>query len=252
MPPEPQPGRNWFAQGGRAYARFRPEYPAPLASFLATAATRHRLAVDVGCGNGQLTQLLAPHFDKVIGLDPSADQIANIVPHERIAYQCAAAEQLPLADGCADLITAAQAAHWFQLPAFYQEAQRVAAPGCVLALISYGVLHLEPALDPRFQQFYWDEIGPFWPPERKLVDTGYATIDFPFEELAAPTLEIRVQWHLTEFLGYLLTWSAVRSAQEAGREEVLMAFADQIAKSWGDSNTRRSVAWPIHMRIGRL
>lgn len=247
-----KPTRNWFEQGGRAYARFRPEYPPQLAALLASMAPTNRLAVDVGCGNGQLTQLLAPHFNKVVGLDPSADQIANIIPNERITYQCAPAECLPLADGSASLITAAQAAHWFNLPTFYQEVRRVAEHGCALALISYGVLNLEPALNERFQRFYWDEIGPYWPPERKLVDTGYATIDFPFDEWVAPSLEIKVHWHLSEFLGYLLTWSAVRSAQETGREEILLNFADDISAAWGDENIRREVAWPINMRIGRL
>ena len=121
----------------------------------------------------------------------------------------------------------------------------------MLALIIYGVLNLDAALNERFQTFYRDEIGPYWPPERKLVDTGYATIDFPFEELAAPPMEIRVDWHLPEFLGYLLTWSAVRRAHEAGHEALLLNFADDIAALWGDGNTRRAIAWPINMRIGR-
>lgn len=244
--------KNWFDQGGRAYARFRPEYPSQLADFLASAAPDQRLAVDVGCGNGQLTQLLAPHFDSVTGIDPSADQIANITADARIAYLCAPAERMPVADRCASLITAAQAAHWFDLPRFYQEVRRVGIPGGVLALISYGVLELEPLLNQRFQRFYRDEIGPYWPPERKLVDSGYATIDFPFDEFKAPPLTIRLEWRLTEFLGYLLTWSAVRSAREAGREDVLMTFASDLADAWGDENTRRPVTWPINMRIGRL
>lgn len=252
MQDDTNPTRNWFEQGGRAYARFRPEYPPQLAAFLASIAPDTRMAVDVGCGNGQLTQRLAAHFDAVIGLDPSADQIANIVPGERITYQCAPAEQLPLANGSASLITAAQAVHWFDLPRFYGEARRIAAPGCVLALISYGVLKLEPALDERFQRFYRDEIGPYWPPERKLVDTGYATLDFPFEELAAPLLEMRAHWRLSEFLGYILTWSAVRRAKEAGREDVLLGFANDIASAWGDESVRRAIAWPINMRVGRL
>lgn len=242
--------RNWFDGGGRAYARFRPEYPPALADFLAAAAPARDLAVDVGCGNGQLTRLLAPHFTQVVGLDPSADQIANAAPDARIDYRCAPAERLPLADASADLVTAAQAAHWFDLPAFYDEVRRVGRPGAVVALVSYGVLRLEPPLDARFQAFYRDEIGPYWPPERKLVDTGYATIDFPFAEIARPALEIRVAWHLSEFLGYVQTWSAVRSAQEAGRDGLLMAFANDLADAWGDPDTRRPVAWPINMRIG--
>jgi SAM-dependent methyltransferase len=252
MPTDARPARNWFDQGGRAYARFRPEYPQALAAFLATAAPDDRLAVDVGCGNGQLTQLLAPYFDRVVGLDPSADQIANAVPNARIHYECAPAERLPVPDASASLVTAAQAAHWFDLPAFYREVRRIAVPGAIVALVSYGVLNLEPALDRRFQAFYRDEIGPYWPPERKLVDTGYATIDFPFEELAPPSLDIRVEWHLSEFIGYVLTWSATRSAREAGRDALLMAFFDDIAALWGDPNAKRPVSWPINMRIGRV
>lgn len=244
--------RNWFDAGGQAYARFRPEYPRELAQFLADVAPDRRLAVDVGCGNGQLTGLLAPCFERVVGLDPSADQIANAPPGDKIDYQCAPAEQLPLPDASASLITAAQAAHWFDLPAFYREVRRVGAPGAVLALVSYGVLSLEPALDARFQCFYRDEIGPFWPPERKLVDSGYATINFPFAEVAYPALEIRLDWRLDEFLGYLGTWSAVRSAREAGRADLLLAFARDIGAAWGDPHTKRPIAWPISMRIGHL
>ena len=252
MTTDTTPARNWFDQGGRAYAQFRPEYPRQLAAHLASLAPDKALAVDVGCGNGQLTQLLAPYFGKVVGLDPSADQIANAVPNERIDYRCAPAEQLPLSDASAGLISAAQAAHWFDLPAFYREVRRVAMPGAILALVSYGVLKLEPALDERFQRFYWEEIGPYWPPERKLVDTGYATIAFPFEELAPPALEIRLDWQLSEFLGYLTTWSAVRSAREAGKEELLVGFANEFAALWGDPNIRRPISWPINMRIGRV
>jgi len=244
--------QNWFDQGGEAYARFRPEYPPELAACLASMVPEKRLAVDVGCGNGQLTRLLAPHFDSVIGFDPSADQIAHTTPNERITYQCAQAEQLPLADGSANLITAAQAAHWFDLPAFYREVRRAGIPGGALALVSYGVLNLEPELDERFQKFYWEEIGPYWPAERKLVDTGYKTLDFPFDEELAPSMEIRLDWRLPEFLGYLLTWSAVRRAREAGREDLLLSFVDDITQAWGDDDRRRTVTWPINMRVGRL
>lgn len=244
--------RNWFDQGGSAYARFRPEYPPALADFLASTVADTRLAVDVGCGNGQLTQLLAPHFAHVVGLDPSADQIANAVPHARIDYRVAPAEHLPLDAGSADLICAAQAAHWFDLPKFYDEVRRVAAPGAVVALISYGVMRLDAALDARFQAFYRDEIGPYWPPERRLVDSGYAGIAFPFDEFSGPALDIRVDWDLAEFMGYVSTWSAVRRATEAGRTDLLDAFGADIAAAWGDDATRRAIAWPISMRIGRV
>lgn len=244
--------RNWFDQGGQAYARFRPEYPTELASYLASLAPDRLLAVDVGCGNGQLTRLLAEHFDAVVGFDPSADQIAHTAPQQNVNYACAPAEGLPLLDRSASLITAAQAAHWFDLPRFYAEVRRVAEPNAILALISYGVLRLDVALGERFEQFYWQEIGPYWPAERKLVDSGYATLDFPFAEFPGPDIAIRLEWNLEEFLGYVSTWSAVRSAREAGREDLLHDFAADMAGHWGDPATRHLVSWPINMRIGRV
>lgn len=252
MPTERPGTRNWFDGGGLDYARFRPEYPPQLADFLAAAAPGRQLAVDVGCGSGQLTQLLARHFDRVVGVDPSADQIANAVPDARIEYRLGPAERLPVPDAAAGLVTAAQAAHWFDLPAFYGEVRRIAQPGAILALVSYGVMQLDPALDARFQAFYRDEIGPYWPAERKLVDSGYATIAFPFDEFAAPALDIRVDWDLDGFLGYVGTWSAVRSAREAGQGRLLLAFADDVARAWGDPGARRPIRWPVNMRIGRV
>ena len=183
---------------------------------------RPGLAVDAGCGNGQLTSLLARHFDRVTGLDPSTD-----------------------------LITAAQAAHWFDLPRFYDEVRRIAMPQAIVALIRYGVLRLEGDLDGRFARFYWQEIGPYWPAERKLVDTGYADLPFPFEEQVVPALEIRKAWTLQELLGYISTWSAVRSIREAGREDILQRFAEDLATLWGDPSRRREVRWPINMRLGK-
>ncbi|MBD7976174.1 class I SAM-dependent methyltransferase [Serpens gallinarum] len=244
--------KNWFEQGGQAYARFRPEYPPELAAYLASVAPDRRLAVDVGCGNGQLTKHLAAHFSTVVGLDPSGDQITHAVPQENVSYDSAPAEALPLPGRCASLITAAQAAHWFDLPKFYSEARRVAVPNAILALISYGVLCLGGPLGARFEQFYCHEIGPYWPAERKLVDSGYATLDFPFTELEGPSIAIHLEWCLEEFLGYVSTWSAVRSAKESGREEVLHRFATDLAELWGDRAIRHSITWPINMRIGQL
>lgn len=244
--------RNWFSQGGKAYAAFRPQYPAAVASYLASVVPAKGLAVDVGCGTGQLTQLLADHFGSVIGLDPSADQLAHAVPAQGVSYRIAPAELLPLADNSVDLITAAQSAHWFDLPRFYSEVRRVGRKGGVLALISYGVLRLEPELNARLEQFYWNEIGAFWPPERRLVESGYSTLDFPFVEFAPPVMEIRLSWDLSEFLGYLATWSAVRNARDMRREDVLLSFASDMTALWQEPNTKRSIAWPVNMRLGRL
>lgn len=247
-----QDAKNWFDQGGEAYARFRPRYPDALAEALATLAPNTRVAVDVGCGTGQLTTLLAAHFAHVLGVDASDDQIANAEPHARVAYACAPATALPVSDRSADLVTVAQAAHWFDLPAFYAEVRRIAAPQAAVALVAYGVPHLPHGLDERFQRFYAEEIGPYWPAERRLVDRGYVDLAFPFDEAFVPPQELRVAWSLESFLGYIATWSAVRRAREAGREDVLVTFARDLAEAWGSPGTPRTVAWPLHVRAGRV
>lgn len=252
MERQPSPARNWFDEGGKAYARFRPEYPPELAAYLASIAPVNTPAADIGCGSGQLTKLLAQHVGAVFGLDPSASQITHAQPHDRITYLCAPAEQLPLHDNSIGLITAAQAAHWFNLPAFYEEVRRVALPGGILALVSYGVLKLDAELDPRFQVFYYREIGPYWPTERALVDSGYTTIPFPFEELAPPAFHITHHWNLDGLLGYLSTWSAVYRAREAGQGDILSHFAQDIAGAWGDPTTCRPIHWPVSVRIGKI
>lgn len=241
--------RNWFDCDGRSYASFRPEYPASLSRFLAEAAPDMQRAVDVGCGTGQLTHQLADFFQSVMGVDPSAEQIGNALPHERVEYVCAPAEKLPLPDSSVSLITAAQSAHWFDLAAFYGEVRRVAMSGAVIALVSYGVPRLAPAdLDARFRRFYWEEISSYWPPERKLVESGYADLEFPFEERSTPRMEIDRAWDESDFLSYLSTWSAVRQINEAGRDDILEAFVHDLHPIWGDQ--RRPVIWPINMRVG--
>ncbi|WP_189094092.1 methyltransferase domain-containing protein [Nocardia jinanensis] len=256
--PDISPGRgiatatNWFDRGGQAYAQFRPEYPGRLSMFLAALAPSTDLAVDVGCGSGQLTTRLASHFDTTIGIDPSDDQLANARPRDRVRYLRAPAEELPVPDRSATLITAAQAAHWFDRPAFYSEVRRIAADDAVIALISYGVLRPEPAIAPRFDHFYGNEIGSYWPPERKLVDTGYSEIDFPFEEYPVPPMQIRKNWNLAELLGYVSTWSAVRRAEADGATAVLHSFAADLTELWGDPTAKRTVSWPLVMRLGIL
>lgn len=252
MPAEDTQPRNWFDRGGEAYARFRPDYPAALAEFLGSISGNRNLAVDVGCGSGQLTTQLADQFEQVIGLDPSADQLAQAKADARILYRCSPAEEMAAPDQRANLVSAAQAAHWFDLPRFYREVRRVCMPDGVLALVSYGMLRLEGALDERFVRFHGQEIGPYWPKERQWVDSGYAGLPFPFDELPTPSLEIRKVWTLEDLLGYISTWSAVRRAREACQEKVLGEFAADLSGLWGNPLQPREVRWPIRLRVGRV
>ena len=164
--------RRHFEEGGADYARHRPTYPPALADALADtcAATGH--ALDVGCGTGQLSALLAARFRQVTATDPSETQIANAAPHPRVAYAIEPAERIGLPDASADLVVAAQAAHWFNLDRFYVEARRVLYPGGALALVSYGVPQLTGPAAERFERFYWQDVHRHWPPGREHVEQG--------------------------------------------------------------------------------
>ena len=244
--------RNWFDHVGGDYRRYRPDYPAQLSTFLAGLAPDRRLAVDVGCGNGQLTRQLAGQFDQVLGFDASADQIAHAQAHGRVRYQVSPAEALPVPDHSASLITAAQAAHWFDLTRFYAEVERIAAEQAILALITYGPPEFEAELQPRFEQFYEKEIGPYWPPERLQVDNGYAGLPFPYPALTYPELQIRREWDWTMLVGYLSTWSAMRGVEQAGRMDIVDGFLSAFQPLWGDAGGIRPIRFTIRMRLARL
>lgn len=244
---------NWFTQGGQAYARHRPDYPPELAATLAQLVAQPRVALDVGCGNGQLTVQLAQHVDQVIGIDPSQDQIDHAESRANIRYLCAPAEQLPLPDQSVDLITAAQAAHWFDMPAFCAEVQRVARPGAVVALITYGVLHVDdPEIDRIVQGFYTRVIGPYWPAERRHVENGYRELYFPFRELEVPAMAIRRRWDLQELVGYVGTWSAVKAAERVLGSSAMLEFGQRLEQVWGHADVKRGITWPLAVRAGRM
>jgi len=241
---------NPFARGGSEYAQYRPSYPASLADSLADLCYSQTLALEVGCGTGQLSQLLAERFSKVIATDASQDQIDQALPQIAIDYRCEPAEQISIGRASADLIVDAQAAHWFDLSSFYRELGRVAVPGAVIALLSYGVLSIEGELDSRFQQFYWQEIHRFWPPERRHVETGYADFDFPFDEVPLKTLFIEREWNLAQLIGYVNTWSAAKNALRERAGSIVAGFELELAESWGDPGRTRRIRWPIVGRVG--
>lgn len=245
-------GRRHFEAGGADYARHRPGYPPELASALSALSAGRGQALDVGCGSGQLTVLLADHFDRVTGTDVSAEQIAHAERRGNTDYRVEPAEKIGLADASVDLIVAAQAAHWFDLPRFHAETRRIAAPGAALALVSYGVPQLDGPAGERFRQFYWGDIHPFWPEGRAHVEQGYAAMDFPFDEVSIPPLAIRRDWSFAALAGYVGTWSAVMRAAKSARGEIAGHALAEMAGLWGDPERTHRITWPITGRFARL
>ena len=236
----------------RAYAAARPTYPEALFTHLASVVPGHRRAWDCAAGNGQATLPLAPYFDEVLATDASAEQLGQAPAHPRVTYRAALAESSGLPDASVDLVTVAQALHWLNLPAFYQEARRVLVPDGVLAVWCYGIQRLDDEpVDRLLQHFYAAVVGPYWAPERRLVETGYRTLAFPFDELPAPSFEMALDWTLPELLAYIRTWSATaRFTTERGYDPVA-PFGVELARYWGPEAARR-VRWPLSLRMGRV
>lgn len=247
-----QPFSDHFASVAADYASFRPTYPAALFAWLASMAPGRALAWDCAAGSGQASRDLATHFERVIATDASATQIAAAVPHPRVEYRVTPAEASGLPNAAVDLITVAQALHWFDLDRFYTEARRVLKPGGALAVWTYGVLAVAgEAVDALVQRFYRETVGPYWPPERQHVESGYRTLPFPFLELEPPAFNMEASWTLPELLGYFRSWSATaRYIAERGHDPVA-ALAAELALVWGSSQHRRRVTWPLALRVGR-
>jgi SAM-dependent methyltransferase len=192
---------------------------------------------------------LASVFDRVVATDASEKQIANAQPHERVEYRVAPAENSGIDSRTLDLITVAQALHWFDLDRFYAEAQRVLRPDGVLAASAYNLLHIEPTIDEVVNRYYYEVVGPFWPPERKLVEQ-FADLLFPFQEIDPPKFEMTAQWNLDHLLGYLSTWSSTQRFIAARGIDPLEQIIDGLRGAWGDPEQTRNVTWPLVVRIG--
>jgi ubiquinone/menaquinone biosynthesis C-methylase UbiE len=241
-----------FSGVANRYADFRPHYPAELFDYLTTIAPKDSRVWDCACGNGQATLDLAGRFDGIIATDASREQIASAIAHPKVEYRVSPAEESGLPDESVGLITVAQALHWFDLGRFYAEAKRVLKPGGVIAAWAYGVNEVEgDAVNGLVQDFYANTVGPYWPPERKLVEEGYRTIPFPFAETSLPTFRMEAQWSLEQLLGYFSTWSATSRFIKATGRNPLELLSEELARVWGDANSSRLVVWPLSLRVGR-
>lgn len=242
--------KDHFSGHAALYARYRPRYPEELFQWIASKAPGRQLVWDCATGNGQAAVGLAKYFDHVIATDASDKQIAEAEDHPKIHYEVADAEHAPLQDHMADAVTVAAAAHWFNLDPFYKEVKRVLKPGGLLALWAYTVCQITPAVQEVMGPFYHDIIGPYWPVERHHVDVNYSDFAFPFSEIVAPKFEMKADYTLAQWVGYLHTWSAVqRYVTASGKDPVSLILSD-LSIAWGDPAMARTITWPLFMRVG--
>lgn len=239
-----------FSTQAATYAQSRPTYPVALFDELARLAPARGLAWDCGTGNGQAAVALAQHFQRVVATEPSEAQLAEAAPHARVVYLRSAELAPTLRDHTVDLVTAAQAAHWFDRPKFFAEAKRVLRPGGIVALWSYWLARVNADVDRVIDRFYHETTGPYWPPERVHVETRYREFEFPFTELPFPKLTILREWTVEELAAFLASWSAVERYRRARGEDPIPAVVAELRAAWGDG--KRTVSWEMFGRIGRL
>ena len=243
---------NHFTPLAEQYASFRPSYPDELFDWLASVAPRRELAWDCGAGSGQATSALALRFKHVLGTDISAAQLASAPSLDNVQYRVTPAETSGLPEHSADLIAVAQALHWFDLPQFYAEVQRVLKPGGVIAVWGYNRLIIgHPELQRIIDHFYVDTIGPYWPAEKVHVENEYRHLPFPFARMHTPRFSLGKEWPRAHLMGYLRSWSAVGRFQAANGINPVDALEKEINLYWPEEKSYW-IEWPLFLHAGKM
>jgi SAM-dependent methyltransferase len=241
--------KDHFSRQAAVYSRYRPAYPSELIAYVAALAPSRGLAVDCATGSGQAAVELAAHFPQVIAVDGSVRQLAKAQSARGVHYVAGLAERLPLRHGCAVLVAAAQAVHWFDFERFYAECRRVLVPEGLVAVWGYGMFRAGPALDAVVDHFYRDVVGRWWPPERRFVEDAYRTLPFPLREETAPEFTLATEWDLDQALGYFASWSAVQRCRDATGVDPLPGLRRALEAHW---TGLRRLEWQLHLRVGRV
>jgi len=243
--------KDHFSTHAASYADARPGYPEELFEWLALQCPRRRLAWDAGCGNGQASVALASFFGEVYATDPSEAQIKRAQAHERVHYAVENAEECGLGDHSANLVTVAQAYHWFDHERFCEEARRVLATDGVIALWSYAESMVNADVDLVVGELHHGTLENDWPPERRHVLDRYRDLPFPFRAISAPPFEMRCEWNLHQYLAYLASWSASERYKKRTGEDAVSAATPAMIEAWGDPEQVRTVEWPLLLLAGR-
>ena len=246
------PALDRFSAQAADYARYRIAYPAELYDWLLPQVPARERAWDCATGNGQVAGVLAETFVRVDATDLSANQLAQAIPRPNIQYQKARAEETLFPAQRFDLITVAQAVHWFDNEAYHREVRRVARPGAVLAEWGYQLCYLEtPELNQVLGTFYDVTSGPYWDANRRHIENEYANLPFPFADVQQARFVVRKHWTAKDMLNYLRTWSATANyARQYVGADMVALVAAELTRLWGPQ--ARPATFPIFARAGRV
>jgi ubiquinone/menaquinone biosynthesis C-methylase UbiE len=244
--------KDLFSAQSDLYSKYRPAYPLELIEYILQFVKGRDAAWDCATGNGQAAYLLAPHFKSVFATDISEKQIANAIEDPRIHYSVSNAETSQFADHSFDLVTVAQAYHWFDFTAFKNELRRVLKVHGILAVWGYSLVLAEnDRLNSIIKSFYTNVIGPYWDPERKYVDQHYETIPFPYDQIAHIELSIETHWGLEELIGYINTWSSLQHFINKNGFNPVDQLQGEIRKIW-PAQESISFKFPLFIRVAKI
>ncbi|TCH63258.1 class I SAM-dependent methyltransferase [Acinetobacter sp. ANC 4862] len=239
--------KDLFSNHSLRYKQARPNYSMQIVKEILKYVPERSFAWDCGAGSGQFTQLLAPYFDHVVATDISEAQLQQAPYFENVSYQVQAAEQTSIPAQSIDLVTVAQAIHWFDFDAFYTEVKRVLKPQGVFAAIGYGLIEVQDAaLNSLVQQLYFDILNDYWDSERRYIDELYQTIPFPFYEQTVPEMYLQYQWSPQQLISYLKTWSALKHYQDKNDHDPLQLISNALQAV----SENLDVTFPVLLRVG--
>jgi ubiquinone/menaquinone biosynthesis C-methylase UbiE len=239
-----------FSKQSAIYAKHRPNYPDELFVWLSAQAPSNELAWDCATGNGQAAVALATHFQDVLATDASSAQLEHAVIHPKVRYRLEEAEDCSALDESVDLITVAQAAHWFEWDTFYSEVNRVLKPGGLIAMWAYGLPSISEEIDSVVRDFHDRIVDPFWLPQNRLIEAEYRTLPFPFEEEKTPTYCIQKRLPRTELFGLLRTWSATQKYIDHHQQNPIDLIRPQIESMW-DEESYFLWRWKLILKVGK-
>lgn len=236
-----------FSRQAGMYSVYRPLYPAELYAYIFKMVPEKINAWDCGTGNGQVARELSKHFFRVYASDISHNQLNNASAIENITYVHCSAEETIFPEDHFNLITVAQALHWFNFEMFFKEAERVAKKGCVFAAWCYELLYINEPVDLIIRHLYSDVLGKYWDSERKHIENKYESINFPKKMTDAPPMEIRLKWSLSELEGYLNTWSSVQKYIQTRKIYPVDEIVNELRKIWPDEEVK-DVRIPLYLK----
>lgn len=240
-----------FSKQSDLYARYRPDYPQEMYEHIFQHLSARHTAWDCATGSGQIAKYLSAHFDKVYATDISGSQLEHAPKKDNVIYRNVSAEKSGLPDNYFDLITVGQAIHWFDFDSFYQEVNRVGQAGGLLAVIGYGMVRVNPQVNPIIDRLYDLAFDSYYSENRQYLDNQYQTLPFPFEEIAAPSFENTFHWSIDELEGYFNSWSAVQKMKTEQHINPVKEIIEDIQSAM-TSSAVMEIKFPVFMRLGRI